>query len=293
MSKKAKKKKTTNRYTVMLVPEGNEKTFSFGIHRNFLSIIAAAVLIFALGVTVLLFKAGDIGLKLQLVRFLREENTQLRKENEQLQNLASKVDSMMHLIVYLERIGTAIGVESHEIPVPSALGGDQSIFTKDPHDHFLDDLRGGSAGEEIELSNGPRSRPDYLASIPNIRPVEGWITKKFNPNGSDNEGIHNGVDFAAPTGTLIRATAPGIVDSVMHDTYFGLMISVKHKYGFTTRYAHCSQILANPGDRVGRGQTLALVGNTGRSSAPHLHYEILRDGAHVNPLKYILDQGVQ
>jgi murein DD-endopeptidase MepM/ murein hydrolase activator NlpD len=98
------------------------------------------------------------------------------------------------------------------------------------------------------------------------------------------------VDFAAQTGTLIRATAPGIVESVVFDTYFGLLITVKHRFGFVTRYGHCSQSLVSKGDKVRRGQTVALVGNTGRSSAPHLHYEVIKNGRHVDPLKYTFDR---
>jgi murein DD-endopeptidase MepM/ murein hydrolase activator NlpD len=287
------KKRTNRHYTVMLVPEGNERTFSFGIHRIHLSILIAVAVIFALGATVLLFKAGDIAVKLQLVHFLREDNTRLRQENDHLRTVAAKVDSIVYLIAYLERIATAVGVEADPLPAPGAPGADESIFTKDPHDRFLDEVREDMAGNVLEAPDGSSSRSDYLAAVPNIRPVEGWITKRFGAQPTANRGIHRGVDFAAPTGALVRATAPGIVDSVMHDTYFGLMVSVKHKHGFTTRYAHCSQILVNPGDRVGRGQTVALVGNTGRSSAPHLHYEILRDGAHVDPLNYILDHGIR
>jgi murein DD-endopeptidase MepM/ murein hydrolase activator NlpD len=291
MSPKHTKKKANRRYTVMLVPEGNERTFAFPVHRSLLGILLAALAIFVLGLTVLLFKAGDIGLKLQLVNYLREENARLRIDNERLRTVSSTIDSMAHLIAYLERLATAVGVEAEALsPPPASVSGEQNIFTKDRHDRFLDDVRGESSPGEMLSEKASSS--DYLSSIPNIRPVEGWVTRRFGVSGADGRSMHNGVDFAAATGTLIRSTAPGIVDSVMHDTYFGLMVSVKHKHGFTTRYAHCSQILVSPGDRVGRGQTVALVGNSGRSSAPHLHYEILRDGAHVDPLKYILDHTI-
>jgi len=64
-------------------------------------------------------------------------------------------------------------------------------------------------------------------------------------------------------------------------------VTIRHDFGFVTRYAHCSQVLVSVRDRVNRGQTIALVGNTGRSTAPHLHYEVLKDGKHVDPADYI------
>jgi murein DD-endopeptidase MepM/ murein hydrolase activator NlpD len=66
------------------------------------------------------------------------------------------------------------------------------------------------------------------------------------------------------------------------------MVTIKHGYGFMTRYGHCLQVLVNKGDHVERGQTIALVGNTGRSSAPHLHYEIIKEGKNVDPQEYII-----
>jgi murein DD-endopeptidase MepM/ murein hydrolase activator NlpD len=105
--------------------------------------------------------------------------------------------------------------------------------------------------------------------------------------GTDTSAAHNGIDYAATLGTLIRATAPGVVEDVSNDTYFGKTLTIKHGYGFSTRYGHCSQIIVAKGDHVERGQTIALVGNTGRSSAPHLHYEVQKDGKNLDPTKYV------
>jgi murein DD-endopeptidase MepM/ murein hydrolase activator NlpD len=89
-------------------------------------------------------------------------------------------------------------------------------------------------------------------------------------------------------GTPIKATAPGIVEDVRTDPFLGLLITVNHENGYTTKYGHCSQVLISMHDRVKRGQIIALVGNTGRSTAPHLHYELLKDEVNIDPLKYLL-----
>jgi murein DD-endopeptidase MepM/ murein hydrolase activator NlpD len=79
----------------------------------------------------------------------------------------------------------------------------------------------------------------------------------------------------------------GTVEDVRKDKYFGLMVELRHENGFVTRYGHCSQVLVSAGDRINRGQTIALVGNTGRSTAPHLHYEVMKYGKYVDPMGYV------
>ena len=125
-------------------------------------------------------------------------------------------------------------------------------------------------------------------SIPNILPVDGWVTRQFLRTNDSSPSYHQGVDFAATLGTPIKATAPGIVEDVRTDPFLGLLITVNHENGYTTKYGHCSQVLIAIHDRIKRGQMIALVGNTGRSTAPHLHYELLKDGVNIDPLKYLL-----
>ena len=105
---------------------------------------------------------------------------------------------------------------------------------------------------------------------------------------------HLGIDLAAPLGTPIVAPAGGLVVDVATLTGYGKMVTIDHGYGVVTRYAHCSKILVRVGQRVKRDQEIALVGSTGLSTAPHLHYEVIVNGQHVNPEKYIFpDQIVE
>jgi murein DD-endopeptidase MepM/ murein hydrolase activator NlpD len=98
---------------------------------------------------------------------------------------------------------------------------------------------------------------------------------------------HPGVDFAAKTGTDVKATADGKVILVGWDDIYGKLVALDHENGYTTYYGHNSKILVNPGDVVRRGQVIALSGNTGRSSAPHLHYEIRKDDVPVDPQTFL------
>ena len=99
--------------------------------------------------------------------------------------------------------------------------------------------------------------------------------------------MHNGTDFAAPHGTPIRSTADGIVTYVGWQSAYGRLIKIKHDFGIETRYAHLSKFRVKKGQRVSRGQHIGDMGNTGRSTGTHLHYEIRIGGKPINPMKYI------
>ncbi len=123
-----------------------------------------------------------------------------------------------------------------------------------------------------------------FANIPNIIPTDGWVSREF----SEKEK-HFGVDYAASVGTIIRSPAKGIVRDVLYDEYLGNLILLDHGNGFVTRFGHCNESKVLKGATVSRGDTIATVGNTGKSSSgPHLHYEIIRDGKPEDPRLYIL-----
>jgi murein DD-endopeptidase MepM/ murein hydrolase activator NlpD len=157
----------------------------------------------------------------------------------------------------------------------------------------------------LELTKAVDARDDAMSSIeakvlqqsvlkdmlPNSSPIGaafnsssyGWRIDPFN----GNKAFHEGLDFTANTGTPIRAAADGIV-SVSELTHaYGNMVKIDHGAGLETRYAHASKLLVKVGERVVKGQTVALVGSTGRSTGPHLHYEIRLNGNALDPRQYL------
>lgn len=135
-------------------------------------------------------------------------------------------------------------------------------------------------------------RKSVLASTPAIRPTTGWISSNFGYRTSPFTGLrefHQGIDIATRMGTPVLAPADGKVTFVGSKGGFGRMIVVDHGHGVVTRYAHLKKCLVKRGARVRRGDEIGLVGNTGRTTAPHLHYEVHVDGLAVNPKKYILN----
>ena len=133
---------------------------------------------------------------------------------------------------------------------------------------------------------------NLLASTPSIRPVDGWITSKFGYRTSPFTGqkeFHSGLDISNKRGTKIIATANGRVSYANRKMYIGYLVVVDHGHGRVTKYGHLKKILVKPGQRVKRGDVIGLLGNSGRSTGPHVHYEVRINGTPVNPLKYILN----
>ena len=135
-------------------------------------------------------------------------------------------------------------------------------------------------------------KKNLLAATPSIKPVNGWITSRFGYRKSPFTGkrsFHAGLDISNRKGTKIIATANGKITFADKKMYYGNLITIDHGYGKATRYAHLKKILVKSGQKVKRGEVIALLGNTGQSTGPHLHYEVRINGAPVNPLQYILN----
>lgn len=136
---------------------------------------------------------------------------------------------------------------------------------------------------------------ELMESTPSIAPTLGWISSPFGKRMHpiyDRPIFHEGVDFAAPKGTPIYATAKGKVVRAGWDAGYGLMVELDDGFGYSTVYAHASKILVRRGQEVARGDVIALVGGTGLTTAPNLHYEVRVNGVPVNPVNYILPNAV-
>jgi murein DD-endopeptidase MepM/ murein hydrolase activator NlpD len=133
---------------------------------------------------------------------------------------------------------------------------------------------------------------NLLAQTPAIRPTDGWVTSRFGYRKSPFTGrreLHKGLDISNRKGTPILATADGVVTSAAKKGLYGMTMVIDHGHGLSTRYAHLNKMLKKRGERVKRGDVIAQMGSSGRSTGPHLHYEVRLNGVPVNPTKYILN----
>ena len=140
------------------------------------------------------------------------------------------------------------------------------------------------AGQIIWIPSGARVPSGSGSGSDYAWPVIGRITSHYGYRGL---GFHYGLDIAAPLGTAIRAAASGIVSFAGWKSGYGYLVIIEHDLGSRSLYAHASQVLVHPGERVSTGQVIAEIGSTGRSTGPHLHFELEVRGRRVNPIPYL------
>jgi murein DD-endopeptidase MepM/ murein hydrolase activator NlpD len=182
---------------------------------------------------------------------------------------------------------------------PPALGGSDNTADGQPAQipnltAMVDDLQTQLSSREQQLGvleNLILTRELNKQVYPEGRPVEdGWISSYFGRRADPFTGysaVHKGLDFAGPEGTKVIAVAAGLVTFAGDRSGFGEMVEINHGNGLATRYCHNEKVLVKQGDMVRKGQEVALMGSTGRSTGPHLHFEVLKNGTQVDPLRFI------
>lgn len=145
----------------------------------------------------------------------------------------------------------------------------------------------------IELWESLSDSQSLLAATPSIKPARGPIGSTFGYRTDPINGktkMHAGLDIVASPGTLVKSPADGVVSFAGWDEQYGKLVSIDHGYGVLTRYGHNSQIFVQVGQKVSKYDVISATGSTGRSTGPHLHYEVRVNGIPVNPMNYILDE---
>ena len=241
----------------------------------------------------------------------------IQNQRKQIQEFASEINSSKGKLVALNNFETKIRIianiekteESSNIfgvggSVPEDL--DTRLPLMEKHNSLMremheqiDELNRASIQQQYEFESLLKSLEDQqnlLASTPAIRPVssaeKSWVTSKFGFRRSPFTGqreFHQGYDISTREGTPIMATADGVVIFAGRKGFLGKTIIIDHGHGMVTRYGHCQKFLKKRGEKVKRWEPIALVGNTGRSTGPHVHYEVRLNGIPVNPTKYILN----
>lgn len=145
----------------------------------------------------------------------------------------------------------------------------------------------------LQLWDSLSERKSLLTATPSIKPARGWFTSRFGYRMdplTNRPEMHAGLDMAAPPGTPVYAPADGVVSYVGYESGYGKLVSIDHGYGVITRYGHNSRVFVEQGQKVHRWDVISAVGNSGRSTGPHLHYEVRIHGIPVDPTNYILTE---
>jgi murein DD-endopeptidase MepM/ murein hydrolase activator NlpD len=198
------------------------------------------------------------------------------------------------------RIGQMANISDGEFDFgnPPALGGAETADGQPAQipnlTSMVDELQSQLSSREQQLGvleNLILSRELNKQVYPEGRPVdEGFISSYFGGRADPFTGyaaVHKGLDFAAPEGTKVSSVAAGLVTFAGERPGFGQMVEINHGNGLSTRYCHSERLLVKQGDMVRKGQEVALIGSTGHSTGPHLHFEVLKNGMQVDPLRFI------
>jgi murein DD-endopeptidase MepM/ murein hydrolase activator NlpD len=251
-----------------------------------------------------------LGQMAQKVIDQREEITQQRL---QIQTFADEINSLKDKLVKLNQFEEKLrvianleppedktnlfgvgGAAPEDLDTQRELNAGHESLIREMHQQ-INDLESASlrqADSFDTLKDKLEDQRNLLASTPAIRPTTGWMTSRFGYRTSPFTGrkeFHKGVDIANRKGTAIVATADGEVTFVGKKNNLGKVVVIDHGHGMVTRYAHLSDTLKKRGDKVKRGDIIAQMGNTGRSTGSHLHYEVHLNGVPINPEKYILN----
>ena len=281
--------RNTRHFSVLIVPDGDNRTFGFRVHSFTCILIAFMGILIVSGVVFGVITYWKVShLALQADR-LKKENDFLLRENAKVLQLQQSLYEMKE-IDYRLRVMAGMEEETagqtSEENTASKGNGIQHMA------RWVNDYGYGGMESDQYADGGTHvssvlSEPS-LQARPSLWPVQGWVTAEFGFNVGPLGGKHTGIDIAAPSDTPVKASADGVVTFVGWTEKLGNLIMIQHNSVFSTRYGHNSRVLVGQGEWVRRGQTIAFIGSSGRSSAPHLHFEIWKDGHPVNPREYLM-----
>jgi murein DD-endopeptidase MepM/ murein hydrolase activator NlpD len=246
------------RLSVILVPDDGLETRTYEISYRRLKVLMGVGGVLLTVFIVMVASWWFIATQAARVRGLERELAQLEAERAQVAQLAQ---DLARAEQQYERVRNLLGVEASDV--------DQEVA--------LPPLRGMETGAAADAgeSNRPSSWPLARA---------GFITQRRQVTDA---GSHPGLDIAVPADSYIRATASGVVRDAGVDDVYGRFVLIDHGNGFESMYGHASRVFVATGDAVERNEVIALSGSTGRSTAPHLHFEIRQDGQAVDPLGFV------
>lgn len=248
-----------------------------------------------------------------LARIIAKQKNEISSQRQQIQTFAADIETLKNQVLNLSQFEDKVRLIADIKQTSNSsgligIGGipkdelDQDIPLEEKHNNLIREMHQqvsqttrAAKSQSLDFENligELEKKRNLLASTPSIRPADGWVTSRFGYRTSPFTGrreFHSGLDIANKIGANVIATANGRVSLAKRKLYIGNLVVIDHGYGRVTRYGHLHKILVKPGQKVKRGDVIGLLGNSGRSTGPHVHYEVKINGTAVNPLKYILN----
>lgn len=319
-----KAKANENNYSVIIVSGATSTNKEFVLSSKLIrnSIIAFIVLSLIFGY--IIFDYLNTSFNKEKMKRLEKENIEKEATIDRLNTDLREIEKRLNqMAVYKERISVAMGLTSPDALKEVGIGGGSDMVSEGaiigapsrgtiPNSDMVNKgKKPEPSGETVmkkaedirQMAKKIQERLQFvesamekqkvrLAQTPSIWPTKGYLTSPLGWRTHPMTGkrdYHNGQDIATQFGNKVIATADGVVLVAGHWDYLGNLIIIDHGFGFTTRYGHLASFNIKEGDRVKRFQVIGYVGNTGRSSAPHLHYEVRYFGKPLNPMNFIID----
>lgn len=301
-------------FTLLLIPNSRGKVRKIVIPKI---LILVAIIGFIIGAFALFYFVNEYKIMRERVVYLENLEKLTRMQQQRIISLAEKVQEFNETIGKLEemeeRLRTLAGMGGNEKSTDESLGeggperyipfGDSLLETKRVNSLSIIDkiennvnflkikaLRQQKAFNKVEQII--EEKKELFACTPNIFPVQGWISagygKRINPFTHKKE-THEAIDIVAPWGTAVKAACRGKVTFAGWKNFYGLAIEIKNEYGYSTVYGHLSRILVKEGQQVEKGEIIGRVGSSGRSTGPHLHFEVWQGEKTLDPLKLMVE----
>lgn len=289
-------------YTIMIVPHAAEKSRRLKVSRNFVVVMGTALVALLLsGVLLPHFVLRTTYLSWVTSR-LSHQNEELKKTTEEIDLALNDLRRKMNdFESRTSEMGLVLGMAKLPMSNRAPAGGGTSLQDMGPLDgaRFVRrelevlETRSAELQQSLEaMQPAYQKQAAFLASTPSILPVRGLYGNGYGWRKDPFTGerdFHQGLDIAAAPGTKVVAPADGIVTMAGPTGGYGNFLVISHGYGMVTHYGHLMKFTVRPGQRVHRGDVIGAVGSTGRSTGPHLHYEVVVHQRAVDPTRYILD----
>lgn len=285
------------RYNIMIISNGSADCTQFQVSRRTIILSLATSCAAILTLITMSLVHWEPPSKKEALDALMKENESLKLANNRYLEATVKMEDKLRLFdEKTVKLAQYVGVEPTGLEVdgiggPDLLDNELSKYLR--YDLGILEQQTDALDDRFTtLEEAFANQTELLDSTPSILPVRGWISSGFRYRTdpfTKQRTFHSGIDISSPEGTPVYAPADGVVSFRGFRDGFGNMLVIDHASALSTRYGHLYKFNVSKGQRVKRGDLIAYVGSTGRSTAPHLHFEIQKDDKSINPMKYIIN----
>lgn len=295
---------TKKHVSIIIVPHNKARSRNFSLSEKTLKIAAGIGIFVFLALTVFLIDYFTMNEMRQKYKILRDENLHQKTAIAQYQQTVEKLQiTIDNYENYAKKLNVMAGLKSEEVLEGEpgvGSGSSQELGDTGPPQTLdlgnLNDInqKADRITKNLDtLTTFFEDQALQLASTPTIWPTKGYMSSPYGWRDDPFTGkrvFHHGIDIATSHGNAIYATADGTVIQALSDKIGGKTIKIKHMFGYVTVYCHMSKFLVKVGQKVKRGETIGLVGSTGKARGPHVHYEVQFNGKEKNPYYYLLEE---